>query len=242
MATYPEQLMPETVDDLRLPSGPSVQIPKTQPVFRLWGGEFTGDTWGNKTLIDVDGTPMFAELAILKLFQKDGWLEAAMRTGLDPSAFLIVELAWASSSIDNKAPRWANTRLRIKPVSAGRGESSETTARNPIPSSQASERYVVFYDAYDPDAHDKFIGWVERNQRGYVIGRRSSGDAMIHQAYCGHFKHGDESVSLTRTMKVCSTNKDDRSSMRQKTATMKVLRSITRRPPLRPVLLSQHRA
>jgi len=101
---------------------------------------------------------------------------------------------------------------------------------------------VVFYDAYDPDAHDKFIGWVERNQRGYVIGRRSSGDAMIHQAYCGHFKHGDESVSLTRTMKVCSTNKDDRSSMRQKTATMKVLRSITRRPPLRPVLLSQHRA
>ena len=74
-------------------------------------------------------------------------------------------------------------------------------------SSQASEGYVIFYDAYDASAHDKFIRWVERNQRGYVISRRSPGDAMIHQAYCGHFKFGDESASLTRTMKVCSTSR-----------------------------------
>jgi hypothetical protein len=73
MAMYPEQLMPQTVEELRLPSGMSVRIPKAQPVFRLWGGEFTGDTYGNKPLIDVDGTPMFAELAILGLFQMDGW-------------------------------------------------------------------------------------------------------------------------------------------------------------------------
>ena len=73
MAMYPEQLMPEAVEDLHLPSGLDVQIPKAAPVFQLWSGEFTGDTYGNKPLIDVDGTPMFAELAILGLFQKDGW-------------------------------------------------------------------------------------------------------------------------------------------------------------------------
>ena len=50
-----------------------MQIPKVAPVFRLWSGEFTGDTYGNKPLFDVDGTPMVAELAILRLFLKDGW-------------------------------------------------------------------------------------------------------------------------------------------------------------------------
>ena len=196
MAMYPEQLMPETVEDLHLPSGLNVQIPKAQPVFRLWSGEFTGDTYGNKPLIDVDGTPMFAELAILRLFQKDGWdgvwvdtfrkkyrtawgeegvvrlsgdrlqllkaihkragsasgcfdvycwkddvvvfaeskrrskdeirqtqlawLEAAMSTGLDASAFLIVEWLSTGSSGGNKAPRRTNTLRRIKPVKRGR--------------------------------------------------------------------------------------------------------------------------
>jgi hypothetical protein len=67
--------MPETVENLHLPSGLDVQIPKAAPVFRLWSGEFTGDTYGNKSLLYVDGVPMFAELAILRLFQKDGGTE-----------------------------------------------------------------------------------------------------------------------------------------------------------------------
>lgn len=285
MAMYPEQLMPETVEDLRLPSGLNVRIPKAQPVFRLWSGEFKEDTYGNKPLIDVDGMPMFAELAILRLFQKDGWdgvwvdtfrkkhriawgeegvvrlsrdrgqllraihqragsasgcfdvycwkddlvvfaeskrssrdeirqtqlawLEAAMRTGLDASAFLIVEWSSTGSSGSSRAPRRANMHHRTKPVSGRRCESSGTTARSPTPSSQAREGYVIFYDAYDADAHDVFIRWVERNQGGYVISRRSPGNAMIHHAYCGHFKFGDESVSLIRTMKVCSHNKGE---------------------------------
>jgi hypothetical protein len=40
-----------------------------------------------------------------------------------------------------------------------------------------------------------------------VISRRSPSDAMIHQADCGHFEFGDESVSLTKTMKVCSASR-----------------------------------
>ncbi len=65
----------------------------------------------------------------------------------------------------------------------------------------------VFFDAQDTGAHSKFIMWIERNQRGYVISRRSPSDAMLHRSYCGHFKHGDKSASLTRTMKVCSLDK-----------------------------------
>jgi hypothetical protein len=42
---------------------------------------------------------------------------------------------------------------------------------------------------------------------GYVISRRSPSDAMIHQAGCGHFEFGDESVSLTKTMKICSVSR-----------------------------------
>ncbi len=283
MAMYPEQLMPETEENLHLPSGIDVQIPKAAPVFRLWSGEFTGDTYRNKPLLDVDGTPMFAELAILRLFQKDGWegvwvdtfrkkyrtawgdegvvklsgdrlqllkaihqragsasgcfdvfcwkddfvvfaeskrkskdqirstqlawLEAAMQTGLDASAFLIVEWLSTGSSEGNGAPRGENAHNHIKPLGVGGRKTSESDAPTPAPSSQTSEGYVIFYDAYDANAHDKFIRWVERNQNRYVVSRKSSNEAMIHHSYCGHFKHGDKSASLTRTMKVCSTSR-----------------------------------
>jgi hypothetical protein len=73
MDTYTEPLIPEATENLYLPSGTLVGIPKAQPRFRKWQGEFAGDTYGHKPLFDLDGEPMFAELAILRLFQKDGW-------------------------------------------------------------------------------------------------------------------------------------------------------------------------
>lgn len=73
MTQYPKQLAPDSLETLRLPSGDEVHIPKARPSFRQWTGEFEGDTYGNKPLANVDGEPMFAELAILKLFQKDRW-------------------------------------------------------------------------------------------------------------------------------------------------------------------------
>jgi hypothetical protein len=283
MTLYPEQLMPETLESLHLPSGLDVQIPKTAPVFRLWSGEFTGDTYGNKPLLDIDGTPVFAELAILRLFQKDGWngvwvdtfgkkdrtswgeagvvrlsgdklellkaihqragsasgcfdvfcwkndtvvfaeskrrskdeiretqlawLEAAMQTGLDASAFLIVEWTSSGSPADIRASRRTSTHRRIAPLGARGVEGSKTDTAPPASTSTSREGYLVFYDAYDPDAHGKFLRWRERHLSGYVISRRSPSDAMIHQAGCGHFEFGDESVSLTKTMKVCSASR-----------------------------------
>ncbi len=283
MPTYPERLIPEAVENLYLPSGMHVRIPKAAPVFRLWSGEFAGDNYGNKPLLDVDGTLMFAELAILRLFQKDGWdgvwvdtfrkkyrtawgdegvvrlsgerlellrdihrragsasgcfdvfcwkddavvfaeskrrskdeirqtqlawLEAAMQAGLDAGAFLIVEWSSAGSSGGTGAPGRSGTNHRIEPSSMRGKRSSKTGAMSATPSSQASEGYVIFYDAYDANAHDEFIRWIERNQSRYVVSRRSSNVAMIHHGYCGHFKHGDKSASLTRTMKICSSSR-----------------------------------
>ncbi len=52
--------------------------------------EHTADTFGGKALIEVDGRPQFAEVAILRLFEADGWQgrwvetygKPAMRPGL----------------------------------------------------------------------------------------------------------------------------------------------------------------
>jgi hypothetical protein len=282
MTLYPERLMPETVENLHLPSGLDVQIPKTAPVFRPWSGEFTGDTYGSKPLLDIDGTPMFAELAILRLFQKDewngvwvdtfrkryrtswgeegvvrlsgdklqllkaihqragsasgcfdvfcwkddsvvfaeskcrskdeirqtqlAWLEAAMQTGLDASAFLIGEWSSGSPALIQASKR-TSTHHRIAPLGSRGLEGSKTDTAPLASTSTSQEGYLVFYDAYDQDAHGKFLRWRERHLSGYVISRRSPSDAMIHQAGCGHFEFGDESVSLTKTMKVCSASR-----------------------------------
>lgn len=73
MIDYPRELTPDSQEIMYLPSGMEIYIPKARPTFKRWTGQFTGDTYGNKPILDVDGEPMFAELAILRLFQKDGW-------------------------------------------------------------------------------------------------------------------------------------------------------------------------
>lgn len=129
------------------------------------------------------------------------WLEAALRVGLEPSSFLVVEWFF-SNPLANDRSTSAHTRRRdLLP------QSSEPEDK---PSSSPSfESLEIFFDAYDIYAHDKFLKWRDRNWRGYVISRRSPGDGMLHRADCGHFEHGDKTASLTRTMKVCSRKKED---------------------------------
>ena len=68
----------------------------------------------------------------------------------------------------------------------------------------------TFFDSWEADAHGKFVEWRDGNQRGYVINRRSPSDAMIHRASCGHLVFdSDEPVSLTRTMKISSSDKGE---------------------------------
>lgn len=72
-AMFPKNLEPNSIEIIRLLSGEEIQIPKATPCFEKWFGETFGDTYGNKTILDYNGEPVFAELAILRIFQDDGW-------------------------------------------------------------------------------------------------------------------------------------------------------------------------
>ena len=66
----------------------------------------------------------------------------------------------------------------------------------------------VFVDETHQSAHHDFVRWIERNyNNGYVLNPHSSRGPMIHRAYCGHFKHGNPSHSMTRTRKICFRDK-----------------------------------
>ncbi len=70
---YPSLLAPTTTEDIRLPSGNQVSIPKTQPTFELWKRPPIADTYGGKEVLSLNGEPVFAELLILRMLQNDGW-------------------------------------------------------------------------------------------------------------------------------------------------------------------------
>jgi hypothetical protein len=62
-----------SLEEITLPSGATVHIPKCRTFFKRWRGEPLKETFGGKALIDVDGVPMFAELAIMHRFIGSGW-------------------------------------------------------------------------------------------------------------------------------------------------------------------------
>jgi hypothetical protein len=70
---YPQELVPTEYEEIRLLTEQVVSIPKTRPVFEPWRGEPLKDTYGGKQVIDSNGEPVFAELAILRLLQVEGW-------------------------------------------------------------------------------------------------------------------------------------------------------------------------
>ncbi len=70
---YPKILQPKSFEFICLSTSEEIQIPKTQPQFEKWSGEMIEDSYGGKTILNVGGEPVFAELAILRAFQKDGW-------------------------------------------------------------------------------------------------------------------------------------------------------------------------
>lgn len=58
---------------LKLRSGSSIEIPRCSYLFRRWEGKPIQDTYGGKALIEFDGKPVFAELAILGTLRRVGW-------------------------------------------------------------------------------------------------------------------------------------------------------------------------
>src|SRR5262249_19097688 len=54
-------------------SGRTVQIRKAAPVFKLWRGRRLRDTYGGKSVLNFYHKPEFAELGILRIFEREGW-------------------------------------------------------------------------------------------------------------------------------------------------------------------------
>lgn len=62
-----------STEKITLPSGRIVHVPKCcVTTFRQWLGSPVPD-YGGKTLLSFGGRPLFAELVVLKLLEKDGW-------------------------------------------------------------------------------------------------------------------------------------------------------------------------
>ena len=56
-----------------LSSGRRVLVPKYFQYFKEWRGDPIPNTYNGKRVIDWNGEPVFAELAVLRLFQSHGW-------------------------------------------------------------------------------------------------------------------------------------------------------------------------
>lgn len=69
---YPKLLKPADLENFDL-GFKKIKIPKCVVEFEKWTGKPIKETFGGKPVVCVDKKPMFAELAIMTLFKKDGW-------------------------------------------------------------------------------------------------------------------------------------------------------------------------
>ncbi len=70
---YPERINPTSTEKFHLLSGNVVAIQKSFLSFERWHGEPVNDTYNNKPVVNYNSKPAFAELAILRIFESDGW-------------------------------------------------------------------------------------------------------------------------------------------------------------------------
>jgi hypothetical protein len=73
MTELPESLRPTATEIFELRSGDRVEVAKATPRFTRWSGDPPPSDYGGKPIVDYQGRPAFAELAILWSLQDDGW-------------------------------------------------------------------------------------------------------------------------------------------------------------------------
>ncbi len=69
---YPSKLSPDSTESYTI-AGSTVDIPVVHKLFKEWQGPAITNTFGGKPLVDYQGVPMFAELAIQRLAVESGW-------------------------------------------------------------------------------------------------------------------------------------------------------------------------
>jgi hypothetical protein len=70
--TFPTTLKPDGFE-IHIINGKELAIPVIHLAFKKWQGKPIANTFGGKGLVEYEGEPMFAELAIQKLAAKGGW-------------------------------------------------------------------------------------------------------------------------------------------------------------------------
>ena len=60
-------------ETIALPSGKKAVIKRYFITFQPWQGKPISNTYNNKAVINFHGEPVFAELAVLRLFRSNGW-------------------------------------------------------------------------------------------------------------------------------------------------------------------------
>ena len=106
---YPKILTPNFLENFEF-NGQIVQIPKVIVEFTAWNGIPIENTFGNKPLINFNGKPMFAELAIMNIFIENSWNAKWIETYAKPKMNPIYLSEWIdkpfknqkNDSIDNK--------------------------------------------------------------------------------------------------------------------------------------------
>jgi hypothetical protein len=73
MNLYPALLHPNSFELINFPSNQLLEIPKVNVLFEKWNGSSFSDTYNSKAVLDFNGEPVFAEIAILIIFQSEGW-------------------------------------------------------------------------------------------------------------------------------------------------------------------------
>lgn len=71
---------PSRIEKIILSSGESIEVKKYFLKFKAWQGDKPVFDFGRKPIIDFDNEACFAELAILRLFLKNGWQGAWVET------------------------------------------------------------------------------------------------------------------------------------------------------------------
>ena len=72
----------------------------------------------------------------------------------------------------------------------------------------------VFHDKSNDNAHIDFQKWRQQHPDGYFLNNKGPSSTLMHRVHCWHLREpGDldrteDSSSLTRLKKICSTDRD----------------------------------
>lgn len=76
---YPQFLNPAYSETFQI-NGADIEIPKCVVLFQKWNGIPVKETFGGKSILTVDGKPMFAEMAVVTHFVNSGWQSRWLET------------------------------------------------------------------------------------------------------------------------------------------------------------------